>query len=132
MSNLIPFSSHIYCGLLSGCFSGHFHTNIYDGLSVTLNLSVCPQAHWNILHLPDLCQISFAFNAFHFPAYTFATLNYISPNCPACSMHFLAPLLPLSCHFMYFPCCYHIFCTSWKTEVASCSETLRTVWCRNL
>jgi hypothetical protein len=128
MSYLIPFRSHVYCGLLSDCFSGHFHTNISDGLSVALILIVCPQAHWNVLHLSDLCQISFSFNAFHFPAYIFATLNCISPNCPACSMHFLAPLLLLSYYFMYFPCCYHIFCTAWKTEVASSSETLGTVW----
>ena len=132
MSNLIQFRSHVFCGLLSGCFSGHFYTSIYDGLSVALILSVCHRTHWNSLHLPDLGQISFAFNAFHFPAYIFATLNCISPNCRACSMHFLALLFLLSCYFIYFPSCYHIFCcTAWKTEVASSSETLGTVWCHN-
>jgi len=131
MSILNPFRSHIYCGLLSGRFPGHFHTNIYDGLSVAHVLSAGPQAHWNILHLPDVCQISFAFNAFHFSAYIFASLNCISPNCPACSMHFIAPLLPLSCHFTYLPSCFHIFCTACKTEVASSPETLGSVWCHN-
>lgn len=49
----------------------------------------------------------------------------------SCMFHALPCTTTVSCYFIYLPSCYHIFCTAWKTEVASFPETLGTVWCHN-